>query len=180
MMEAVRSSETSVSINQATRWYIPGDSRLHTYCRSHLENSQVLWGMRVHHSSHVSTHFDPVFSQFNPVDVLTTKIHFGIIFPSATTFPEWPVLSMFVPAKIVYMYVCVLFALRAICRSNLMFLDQFPTLPVLVLSTERPSFTLVRHLLVVSQSYNGSSVSALIYLASVQVLSLQTAVGWSH
>jgi hypothetical protein len=38
MMEAVRTSETSVNFNVATRLYIPEDSKLHTHRRENLKS----------------------------------------------------------------------------------------------------------------------------------------------
>jgi hypothetical protein len=38
MMEAVRTSETSVNINLSTRRYIPEDSKLHTRCHENLKS----------------------------------------------------------------------------------------------------------------------------------------------
>jgi hypothetical protein len=40
MMEAARTSETSVDIKLRTRQYIPEDSELHTRRRENLKNSQ--------------------------------------------------------------------------------------------------------------------------------------------
>jgi hypothetical protein len=38
MMEAARTSETSVNFNVTTRRYIPKDSKLHTCCRENLKS----------------------------------------------------------------------------------------------------------------------------------------------
>jgi hypothetical protein len=41
MMEAVRTSETSVNINLTTRRYIPEDSKLHTHRRENLKSHKI-------------------------------------------------------------------------------------------------------------------------------------------
>jgi hypothetical protein len=42
MMEAVRTSETSVNIYLTTRQYIPEDSKLHTRRREHLKTHKAM------------------------------------------------------------------------------------------------------------------------------------------
>jgi hypothetical protein len=42
MMEAARTSETSVDIQLRTRQYIPEDSELHTRCRENLKSHSIL------------------------------------------------------------------------------------------------------------------------------------------
>jgi hypothetical protein len=46
MMEAVRTSETSVNIIVTTRRYIPEDSKLHAHRRDNLKSSVGLLGLR--------------------------------------------------------------------------------------------------------------------------------------
>jgi hypothetical protein len=42
MMEAERTSETSVNFNVTTRLYTPEDSKLHTRCREYLKSRTIL------------------------------------------------------------------------------------------------------------------------------------------
>jgi hypothetical protein len=43
MMEAVRTSETSVNFNVTARRYIPEDSKLHTRCRENLKSHVCIY-----------------------------------------------------------------------------------------------------------------------------------------
>jgi hypothetical protein len=46
MMEAVRTSETSVNTNLTTRRYIPEDSKLHTRLRENLKSHKAFYNLR--------------------------------------------------------------------------------------------------------------------------------------
>jgi hypothetical protein len=60
MMEAIRTSETLVSINSTTRQYIPEDSKLHTRRRENLKS---------HASKEVGLAVNPkIESRLNPVN----------------------------------------------------------------------------------------------------------------
>jgi hypothetical protein len=75
MMEAARTSETSVDIQLTTRQYIPEDYELHTRCRENLKAHES----EDSHLMFITLMMETVSSS----ETVSTRLH-GVIFTSVT------------------------------------------------------------------------------------------------
>jgi len=90
------------------------------------EIPRILWNPNVHYRIHKCPPLDPILSQLDPIQTLTShflKIHLNIILPSTPESPKWSLSHKFLHQKT--LYTPLLSPIRATCTAHLILLDFF-------------------------------------------------------